>query len=98
MTMCVIDLIMESLDSNNDMKEVLNRVLKYFLLGLLGIILYFIGTKISLIITQSSLSTYKGANEMGKIPIDQIPFLLKRTYTNFIGFFLGNSFLKKYKI
>lgn len=68
--------------------------LKLFIMGIIGVILYFVILNCFLNYYNISLSNYKGANSMGVPPISEWSSLLKRTYLHYIGYFLGYSFFK----
>lgn len=75
-------------------KEILKDILKLFIMGILGIIIYFIILKVLLLINKTSLSNYKGADSMGIPPISEWPKLIFRTYKHFIGYFIGKSYFR----
>lgn len=77
-----------------DIKEILIMFLKLFIMGVLGVMLYFVILNGFLDYYNVSLSNYKGASSMGVPPISEWPSLLKRTYLHYIGYFLGFSFFR----
>ena len=89
----VLYLIKMILDKK-DTKEILIMFLKLFIMGIIGVILYFVILNCFLNYYNISLSNYKGANSMGVPPISEWSSLLKRTYLHYIGYFLGYSFFK----
>lgn len=92
-SLIIIYIIKEIIDKKKN-KDILKDILKLFIMGLLGIILYFIILKILLLINKTSLSNYKGANSMGIPPISEWPKLIFRTYKHFIGYFIGKSYFR----
>ncbi len=72
----------------NDFKSAMKKVIRFLALGVLGFIIY----KAGIWFFDIELSSYKGADSMGEIPINMIPALIKRTYEDFIHFFTGNNF------
>ncbi len=78
--------------SGKPLKKCFLYALRFLIMGVLGVIVYFAGMKISLYVTRQELSAYKGMSEIGKIPISSIPALLKRTYAHFFDFFKGEAF------
>ena len=88
----VIIYIIKEIINKKDSKELLKTILKLFLMGILGIVLYFIILNILLKIDNLILSDYKGANSMGIPPINMWPTQLLRTYKHFIGYFIGFSY------
>lgn len=92
MTICVIDIILSVLESNISKEKLFKVLVNYFLMGIIGLILYFIILKSCIFLTGIQLDSYKGINQIGKIPFENIGQLLERTYKKFIAFFLGNKF------
>lgn len=90
-SLIIIYIIKEIIDKK---KEILKDILKLFIMGILGIIIYFIILKVLLLINKTSLSNYKGANSMGIPPISEWPKLIFRTYKHFIGYFIGKSYFR----
>lgn len=92
-SLSIIYLIKMILD-NKQIKEISKVFSKLIIVGILGIILYFLILKGYLNYYNVSLSTYKGANSMNIPPITKWPYLFIRTYYHYIGYFLGYSFFK----
>lgn len=90
-SLIIIYVIKETIDKK---KEILKDILKLFIMGILGIIIYFIILKVLLLINKTSLSNYKGADSMGIPPISEWPKLIFRTYKHFIGYFIGKSYFR----
>lgn len=90
-SLIIIYVIKETIDKK---KEILKDILKLFIMGILGIIIYFIILKVLLLINKTSLSNYKGADSMGIPPISKWPKLIFRTYKHFIGYFIGKSYFR----
>lgn len=92
MALSLFKLIYEFIQCEKSDKECLSHIVRYLLMGVFGVLLYFIGLKICLHVSNLTLSNYKGIDKMGMIPIHEIPRLLIKTYTKFLGFFVGLSF------
>lgn len=90
----VIIYIIKEIINKEDTKKIINTIIKLFLMGVIGVILYFVILNILLKINNMILSDYKGANSMGIPPISEWPKQLIRTYKHFLGYFLGFSFYK----
>ncbi|WP_457848561.1 glucosyltransferase domain-containing protein, partial [Staphylococcus aureus] len=69
-------LLFIALISGQPLKQCFLYALRFLSMGALGMIVYFIGMKLSLYITHLELSTYKGMSEIGKIPLASIPSLI----------------------
>ena len=75
-----------------ELKDVLKKAYKFMGTGILGVAFYFVILKIFLFVEKTQLSNYKGANEVGKIKLNQIPFLLKKVIYHFYQFFTGKNY------
>lgn len=91
-TMCL--LVMKSIQClfENNYKQSTKIIVRYILMGILAGIIYFAITKISLVVSGTSLRDYKGLDSMGSIPLNEIPILLKKTFSSFFGYFFGTKF------
>ncbi len=67
-------------------------LLRYLLMGILGVILYLIILKLILKFNNGSLANYRGVESMGKIPLLELPKLISNSYSNFIKFFKGRIY------
>lgn len=85
-------LLFIAIAAGKPLKECFLYALRLFSMGVLGMIVYFIGMKLSLYFTHLELSAYKGMSDIGKIPLNSIPALLLKTYRNFFAFFKGEAF------
>jgi len=72
-------------------KKIAMQSCKYIACGLLGIVMYFISVEISLIIHDGILLDYRGLNDMGRIPLSDLPHLLRGSFYSFIEFFTHRS-------
>ena len=90
----IIIYILKEILNKEDSKELLKKILKLLIMGLLGIAVYFFILNILLKLNHSVLSDYKGANSMGIPPLSEWPKQLFRTYKHFIGYFIGLSYYK----
>lgn len=71
--------------------DILKKSLYYLFTLVLGVLLYFACTKLSLFITGQELASYKGISTMGKMELSRIPAILKTIGVNFFGIFLNNN-------
>ena len=97
MATSLFKLIFDLIKQENEDRDFVKYTIKFILMGILGVIFYFIGLKIILNIYNTSLGTYKGVDSMRKIPLEDMPMLIKRTYINFFGYFLGKTFFYSHK-
>lgn len=85
----IIDLL-----SKRNWKDVLKYLIIEMLIVLLGMILYFLITKIILQSLGIALASYKGANQMGiKSIIINLPETLKSTYQSFFDYYFKDNIL-----
>ena len=89
-TIFIIYQIKLLLDNKFDYK----KSLKYLLIIISGLLLYFILMKLSLFILNIPSSSYSGANEVGLSLIGNLPRRIIDSYTLFYSFYFGNSIMK----
>lgn len=79
---------------DHKLKDSLHYLLRFFIMGILGVIFYMLTVKVVCNISDIPLLDYKGINNMGSLPpINQVIELLHRTYIDFIFFFAGRKFI-----
>ncbi|WP_099190540.1 glucosyltransferase domain-containing protein [Tepidibacter mesophilus] len=88
----LIILINLLIDNELDLKKIGLEILKYFTMGVLGAIFYFVSLKINLYLTGSTLLSYKGIDKMGHIDLYKLPSLVLRSYKNFFNSFAGKYY------
>lgn len=79
----VLLLIRQVLCCESSFWQVVMRGLKMCLALILGLVLYFAGSRLVLMLYQTSLSDYQGIGEMGKLALSDIPGLLWRAFYDF---------------
>jgi hypothetical protein len=84
----IIDIIHDKLS----LKEIIIKGVKFFSILLFGVIVYFVMVNISINVTHFELSTYQGINEMGRIPISEIPRLVKMTYISIFQYYIRDNY------
>jgi len=84
-------LIQMLLREDVSIKKAATQSSKYIACGILGIIMYFISVEISLIIHDGILLDYRGLDNMGRIPLSDLPSLLRGSFNSFIDFFTMRS-------
>lgn len=85
-------IIVKSIKQEYTGKQLIQYIMKFLSMGVVGVGLYLISLNTYLNIIGGQLSEYKGANEMGKISLQELPSLIVKAYSNFIGFFYGEYF------
>lgn len=93
MTLCLMSITIEFLLQELEKRDLFGLVVRYLLMGVLGVGCYFIILRLLLKSTGQELLSYKGIDSMGRIPLSQLPGLLIRTYRDFAAFFLGKKFI-----
>ncbi len=95
--LCLFDLILMCAQ-NEKIKAILIRGVKYFAMGALGGILYYVILQICLKAQGKVLDTYQGINNMGKVSVSSMPGMIVGAIKDFFGFlrngriFLTNGF------
>lgn len=94
MTLCIIILLLRFLDIKESFFTNIVWAAKFLVMGILGIVLYFVFLELCLYWNQTSLLSYKGIDTMGTIPLKDVPMLISRTYVHFFDFFKGDFFFR----
>lgn len=93
----MLKIIQYILTENKNFKDNIKYAIKYILMGICGIGLYLLITKLVCFFTAIPLSGYKGIDTMGSLPpLSKIPFLAARTYLHVLYFFLGSEFIRPF--
>lgn len=87
----VVILFLMLFDEKYGYLDVLKKSFLYLLNIVLGVGLYFVCMRLSLIITGQKLSQYKGVSSMGKLEFSRIPEILKAIGVNFFGVAFNNN-------
>ena len=82
-TIFVLLLIQQALGGQGDVKRIVCRGFYFCGALILGVALYFVFLKASLIVYGEALSDYQGVDNMGKLSLGALPGLLKRTLGDF---------------
>ena len=86
----VLQLLLETLETNHSFSSFFRRGMYACLSIILGLLLYFICTKIILASLNLSLNAYQGIENMGKLSLAQIPELIGRTYSGYFRLAFSN--------
>lgn len=97
-TLYVTILILELYKEDNDGIQVFTEAVKSLATLIMGFIIYYVLVKISLIITNQQLASYKGTGQMGMISVSQIPQIFSQILTNGLGIFANNNLELSYNI
>ena len=93
MMVCILVLLSNILKDNLENKELIKKITRFLLVGILGGVLYCISIKITGL--HIPISAYKGLNSIGSVKmIQEMPNLLLKAYKSFVLFFLGKKFFQ----
>lgn len=91
--LCVLVLLRDAmLEEQFNYKTWLVKTLKFVVMGIVGVALYFVIWRSILRITGLSAANYKGMSEIGSFTLPQIISAVKQCYVDFINFFFGTRF------
>lgn len=89
----LISILCSLLNHPDKLKITLLQAFRFLLCGALGLTLYFISVRVSLLITGGALWGYQGLDTLGQIPLSQLPELIRTAYLGVRdGFFLTGSY------
>ncbi len=89
-TLYVVLLLMRLFD-DEEVMPVIRSAVYYFINIVLGVGLYFILTKLSLLVTGEELTQTKGIDTMGQFDVSRISEIVKTIFRNITGVFCGND-------
>lgn len=88
-----IILLIKDLLDNKAVIEVIKKGFKFVVIIMVSIILYYIILKIILSILGISLSSYKGANNLGIENLKKLPKSIVQTFRDYFDFFFSNRII-----
>ena len=92
MVLCVATLLIDTL-TKKERKQILINLVKYILMGIIGIILFYLLSHITLMLKNLSASTYSGANSIGLKTLLELPKLLPQAYQSFFNYFFNDEMI-----
>ena len=92
MVLAVATLIIDLLNKK-DIKIVCKNILKYIIMGILGIIIFYLLSHLTLILKKLSVSNYMGANTIGIQTLLNLPNLLPQVYQSFFNYYFTDNIL-----
>lgn len=84
-TMLVLLLIQNLIRGKENWKESLQSGVRYLLLLIAGLVLYYIILQVLLRYKGVTLNSYKGINQMGNLNLSELPLMIRDIYHNCIG-------------
>lgn len=76
-----------------EIKQVLRNLLRYVIMGIIGVAVFYLLAHLNLALKNLHVSDYSGANEIGIATILNIPQLLPETYRSFFQYFFGDQII-----
>lgn len=92
MVLCVSSLIIDLLNKK-EKKQIFMNIFRYILMGLIGIILFYTISYITLSIKNLHVSNYCGANSIGIQTLSNFPKLLPEAYESFYAYFFNDKII-----
>ena len=92
MVLCIATLIIDALNKK-DVKQIFVNIFKYLLMGIVGIVLFYIFSHLTLLIKNLHASDYNGANSIGLKTLLQLPELLPEAYKSFFNYYFTDKMI-----
>ena len=81
-----------ALEGDKSTREIGHAVLKFALCGILGVALYLLSVRVSLLIAGGQLTSYQGMDSLGRVALGQLPRHIAIAYARFFqGFLITNE-------
>lgn len=82
-TLALTLIMIELIDSDTEVKNIINNGIKFIITFIVSLVLYLIINKISFAIMKPPATGYQGADDMGALSIAKIPGRIIQTYLHF---------------
>lgn len=92
MVLCIATLIIDILNKK-ETKEIFISLFKYMTMGIIGIILFYLISYITIILKNLQVSAYNGADSIGFATLLNIFNLLPESYQSFFNYFFNDKIL-----
>lgn len=92
MVLCIATLIIDALNKK-EKKQIFINILKYVVMGIIGIILFYALSHIVLLIRSLPVSSYSGANSIGLETLLNLPQLLPQAYRSFFDYYFTDNMI-----
>lgn len=92
MVLCIATLVIDALNKK-EKKEIFINTLKYVVMGVLGIILFYALAHLVLLIRNLPVSSYSGANSIGLETLLNLPQLLPEAYGSFFNYYFTDNII-----
>ena len=91
--LCILVPIVLLLKEKENTKKIKDKIIKSILMGIFGIIIYEIILHLLLLISNTQMSSYSGANEIGLNTLLKIPLLILEPLKSFYNYFITNNII-----
>lgn len=92
MVLSVATLLIDLLN-NKENKQVFLNLLKYIIMGIVGIFLFYLLSHITLLLKNLPISNYSGANEIGLSTLLNLPKLMPESYQSFFNYYFTDKMI-----
>lgn len=88
LTTLIIDLL-----NKKEFKLILKKILRYAIMGLIGILVFFSLAHLTLLLKKLSVSSYSGANQIGLSTLISLPDYLPQSYKSFFNYYFNDEMI-----
>ena len=92
MVLCVATLIIDLLN-NAERKQILKNLIRYILMGIIGIIVFYGVAHLILYLAKLPVSNYSGANKIGLETLKSLPTLIPESYQSFFNYYFNDKMI-----
>ncbi len=92
MVLCLATLLIDSLE-NKDKKQIFKDIIRYLLMGIIGIIIFYILSHLTLLLKNLKVSDYSGASSIGLKTLLDLPKLLPEAYKSFFNYYFTDKMI-----
>lgn len=97
-TLYVVLLILEAYKKDTEWAELFKKALKNLLMLIIGVVVYYVIMKVSLVVTHQQLADYKGTGQMGIISLSLVPQMISKMFTDGLGVMFNNNLEISYNL
>ena len=92
MVLCVATLLIDVLN-NKEKKKIFITLFKYIVMGIIGVIMFYLIAHVVLLIRHLHASSYSGADSIGLGTLLQLPNLLPQAYKSFFNYYFNDEII-----
>ena len=90
-TLYVVLLILEVYKKDIKWLSVFKKAIKNLIVLIIGVVIYYVIMKLSLVVTNQQLADYKGTGQMGNISLTLVPQMISKMLTDGLGVMFNNN-------